>query len=312
MKICSTSSNVNTPNSMNPAIEIRGLTRRFRKQEAVHDLTLTVPAGCACAFLGRNGAGKTTTIKMLAGLLRPTQGESFLHGCDSQKLQPVDWQRIGYVSENQELYGWLTVAELIAFTRALYPAWDLAFEQEITRMLELPLARKVRVLSRGERAKLALLLTIAFHPLLLILDEPFAGLDPLAREEFLTSLLEITAQQEWSLFFSTHEIDDVERLADQVAIIEEGVLQVNEPLDRLQQRFREIEVEGVPARTTPPPGALLAKQAGSRLSYIDAAFTDEAAIQALFPAARVRALPMSLKQIFLTQAKIFQLRKRAS
>jgi len=297
---------------MNPAIETRGLTRRFRKQEAVHDLNLTVPVGGACAFLGRNGAGKTTTIKMLAGLLPPTRGESFLLGQPSQKLTPADWQRIGYVSENQELYGWLTVAELIAFTRALYPAWDSAFEQELSRMLELPAKRKVRALSRGERAKLALLLAIAYHPRLLILDEPFAGLDPLAREEFLTSLLEITAQQEWSLFFSTHEIDDVERLADQVAIIEEGVLQVNEPLDRIQQRFREIEVEGLPAGIAPPPGAQLAKPAGPRLTYIDVAFGDEAAVHALFPGARVQVLPMSLKQIFLTQAKIFQLRKRAS
>jgi ABC-2 type transport system ATP-binding protein len=296
---------------MNHAIETRGLTRRFRRSEAVHDLTLTVPVGGACAFLGRNGAGKTTTIKMLAGLLPPTCGESFLLGRPSQKLQPDDWRKIGYVSENQELYGWLTAKELIAFTRALYPAWDTAFEQQLTRLLDVPLDRKVRALSRGQRAKLALLLAIAFHPRLLILDEPFAGLDPLSREEFLTSLLEITAQQEWSMFFSTHDIDDVERLADQVAIIEDGVLQVNEPLDQLQQRFREIEVEGGPAGTAPPPGAQLVKQAGARLSYVDLAFSDEAAVHALFPGARVQVLPMSLKAIFLAQAKIFQQRRSA-
>jgi ABC-2 type transport system ATP-binding protein len=296
---------------MNPAIETCGLTRRFRKQEAVHDLTFTVPIGGACAFLGRNGAGKTTTIKMLAGLLPPTRGESFLLGRSSQKLTPDDWRQIGYVSENQELYGWLTAKELIAFTRALYPGWDPAFEQQLTRLLDVPLDRKVKALSRGQRAKLALLLAIAFHPRLLILDEPFAGLDPLSREEFLTSLLEITAQQEWSMFFSTHDIDDVERLADQVAIIEDGVLQVNEPLERLQQRFREIEVEGGAGTTTPPPGAHLVKQAGPRLSYVDLDFSDEAAVRARFPGALVQVLPMSLKAIFLAQAKIFQQRRGA-
>src|ERR1035437_3726430 len=154
---------------METIIETQALTKRFRGKEAVRELTMRLTAGRACAFLGRNGAGKTTTIKMLAGLIRPGSGKSFLFGRDSQDLRPEDWQKTGYVSENQELYNWMTGEQLIAFTSALYPSWDREFERYLVGKLELPLKRRISHCSRGEKVKLALLLAMAFRPRLLIL-----------------------------------------------------------------------------------------------------------------------------------------------
>jgi ABC-2 type transport system ATP-binding protein len=284
---------------MSHAIETRGLTRRYRTQEAVNDLNLAVPAGSAFAFLGRNGAGKTTTIKMLAGLIRPTRGSCSLLGRDSARLRPEDWKKIGYVSEDQQLYDWMTGAQLIDFTSRMYPTWDSAFASKLNVQLDLPLTRKVSTYSKGQRAKLALLLAIAYHPRLLILDEPFGGLDALSREEFISSLLEVMQQEEWSVFFSTHEIDDVERLADYVGIIEDGSLQLSEPLETLQKRFRQVETNV--ASHQPPGRAICVERNGDLLRYVDPEYPSDAD----------DAAPMSLKQIFLALARAHQSTRRS-
>lgn len=293
---------------MDPVIETHSLGKRYRHKEAVYQLDLRLAPGRACAFLGRNGSGKTTTIKMLAGLIRPTTGKSFLFGRDSQTLRPGDWQKVGYVSENQKLYDGMTGAELIAFIAPLYPSWDRGFEKELVEKLSLPLQRRISLCSRGEKVKLALLLAMAFRPRLLILDEPFAGLDPLVRSEFLDSLLEITTQNDWSVFFSTHDIDDVEKLADDVVIIDEGRLQISESLDSLQERFRRIDLIGehMPVAESADILGLSRKDNHSRL--VHTAFTEEteAALRASHPNASVSVSPLSLKEIFLTLAKQFQ------
>jgi ABC-2 type transport system ATP-binding protein len=289
---------------MSHVIETLGLTRRYRNQEAVNDLNLAVPAGSAFAFLGRNGAGKTTTIKMLAGLIRPSRGSCSLLGRDSTRLRPEDWKKIGYVSEDQQLYDWMKGAELIDFTSRMYPTWDASFARKLTDQLDLPLARKVGTYSKGQRAKLALLLAIAYHPRLLILDEPFGGLDALSREEFISSLLEVMQQEEWSVFFSTHEIDDVERLADHVGIIEDGSLRLNEPLESLQARFRYIEFNG--SLPPFPDSAICVERSPERLCYVDTNFSGDAAL-----APGGSATPMSLKQIFLSFSKASRVAKQA-
>lgn len=293
---------------METIIEARGLTKRYRHKEAVRDLNLALPAGRACAFLGRNGAGKTTTIKMLAGLIRPSAGSSSLLGRDSQQLRPEEWQKTGYVSENQELYDWMTGEQLIAFTSALYPHWDKSFEKRLLEKLGIPLQRRISRCSRGEKVKLALLLAMAFHPRLLILDEPFAGLDPLVRAEFLDTVLEITRQNEWSIFFSTHDIDDVEKLADDVVIIDEGRLQVFESLDSLQERFRRIDLYGSPIPIKESTEILGLQREGDHSRFIHSAFDGEtvASIQASHPQARIEVSTLSLKEIFLALAKKFQ------
>ncbi len=294
---------------MNTIIETENLSRRYGKQEAVHDLNLSVPRGTLCAFLGRNGAGKTTTIKMLAGLVKPTSGQAKLRGKDAQKLRPEDWQRIGYVSENQKLYDWMRMDELIAFTRALYPQWDRQFEADLTRKFSLPLDRKIKHCSLGEQRKLSLLLSLAYRPELLILDEPFSGLDVLVKDEFLSGLLELTQQNEWSVFFSTHDIAEVEKLADQVIILEKGRLELSEPLDELQQRFRRVQLFDRWPEDWPLEGVLDTQQSDSHTSFTLSRWTPEAEgrLRERFSSA-VEIRSMSLQEIFLVLARSYQSR----
>ena len=293
---------------METIIESEALTKSYRWKAAVHHLDIRLAAGRACAFLGRNGAGKTTTIKMLAGLIRPTSGRAFLFGRDSQSLGPEDWMKIGYVSENQELYDWMTGEQLIAFTAKLYPSWDREFENYLIEKLDLPLQRRISRCSRGEKVKLALLLAMAFRPRLLILDEPFAGLDPLVRAEFLDSVLEITRQNDWSIFFSTHDIDDVEKLADDIIIIDEGCLQVSEPLDSLLERFRNVDIIGnhPPVSVSAEILGLTREENHSRFVHTSFDENTESALKSSFPGADVTITSMSLKEIFITLAKKFQ------
>lgn len=273
----------------------------------MHDLDLSVPLGTVYALLGRNGAGKSTTIKMVAGLLRPSSGSSQTLGTDSQKLRPEDWQNIGYVSENQKLYDWLTGAELAAFVARLYPRWDGDFAASLVRQLDLPMSRKVAGYSRGQRIKLALLLALAFRPRLLILDEPFSGLDPLVREELLASLLEITTQSEWSVFFATNDIEEVERLADTTGILEEGRLRVSEPLETLQARFRNVEVHGEADRldALAKSNAICVQRENGLLRFVYTAFSSqtESEWSREMGGASLEIAPMSLKEIFVSLAK---------
>ena len=300
---------------METVIETRGLTRAFRSLEAVRDLSLTVGRGRVFAFLGRNGAGKTTTIHLLAGLLRPTRGESRVLGTPSTALAADDWRRIGYVSENQQLYDWLTGAELLAFARPLYPGWDREFESTLVRKLCLPTDRKIAHCSRGEKMKTALVLALAFRPKLLILDEPFSGLDPLSREELLAGVLEVTEQNDWSVFFSTHDVDEVERLADDVGFIERGHLELQEPLETLQARFRRVHV-ALPAPL--PAGfemtsAIEVSAEGNVLRFVHTQFSEEveAELRRRFSTGKVEIGTLSLREIFLALARVFQERTMA-
>jgi ABC-2 type transport system ATP-binding protein len=299
---------------MEPVIETWGLTRTFRATEAVRDLTLTVGAGRVFAFLGRNGAGKTTTIKLLAGLLAPTRGASRVLGSLSTALAPADWQRVGYVSENQELYDWMTGEGLLDFVRPLYPTWDRDFESLLVRRLSLPLQRKVSQCSRGERMKLALVLALAFRPKLLILDEPFSGLDPLSREELLAGVLEVTGQNDWSVFFSTHDVDEVERLADDVGFIDAGALQLHEPLGALQSRFRRVHISlPAPPGAYAEPAAIEVAAEGNVLRFVHTRFSAdvESELRRRFAAGQVEIGTLSLREIFLSLARVFQERSPA-
>ncbi len=225
---------------MNAIIETHGLTRRFRGVEAVHDLTFAIPEGKICAFLGPNGAGKTTTIKMLMNLLEPGDGTCSVMGIESRQLRAKHWQHIGYVSENQHLHEWMTVRQLLDYLRPFYPNWDREFEQRLLADFALPPKRKIKHLSRGMKMKLAMLTALAFRPRLLVLDEPFTGLDPLARDELVRGLLEFTSRGDWTVFMSSHDVEEVERLADWIVMIDAGRLVLSESTADLQARFRQI------------------------------------------------------------------------
>ena len=260
---------------MNPIIEINNLTKRFRKFPAVDRLSLSVPEGAVTAFLGPNGAGKTTTIKCLLNLLAADAGSSRVLGCESAKLGPAQLQKIAYVSENQKLPEWMTVTELLDYVRPMYPDWDRDFERRMLAEFELPVRNRLRNLSRGQRMKAALLSSLAYRPKLVVLDEPFSGLDPLVRDEFLHGLLELTETEGWSVFVSSHDIEEVERLADRVAIIDKGRIQLDESSESLLERFRAVEVVLESEADLPgglPATWINAQAVGRSIRYIDTAF----------------------------------------
>ena len=287
-------------------IETHQLSRRYGRADAVHGLSLAVPAGSVFALLGPNGAGKTTTIKMLVNLLPPTAGEARVLGVDSRRLGERELAQLGYVSENQQMPLWMTVRQLLDYCRPFYPTWDPALEKKLLAQFDLPPERQLKHLSRGMLMKAALLSSLAYRPKLLVLDEPFSGLDPLMREEFVRGVLEVSALGEWTVLVSSHDIEDVERLTDHVAFLEQGRLTLSEPTEVLQRRFRAVELTGAPADATAPGGALGWTRAGNLTRFIATDYTGEASDRvwgARYPGAVLKVTPLSLREIFIAQAK---------
>ncbi len=296
-------------------ITITDLHKRFRKTEAVAGLSLQVPEGQVTAFLGPNGAGKSTTIKCLLNLHRPDSGHAEVLGCDSRKLGPAQFTQLGYVSENMELPLWMTVNQFLDYCRPLYPNWDPAFEKQLLTQFDLPRTTKLKDLSRGMRMKAALLSSLAYRPKLVMLDEPFSGLDPLVRDEFIRGLLELTEQEGWTVFVSSHDIEEVQRLADRIAIINRGKLALDETSDSLQNRFRHIEAV-LPDETRMPANLpldwLQAEQAGRTLRFTASRFADDESMTAMLrnaiPGSQPPQIrPMSLREIFVALARAYRL-----
>jgi ABC-2 type transport system ATP-binding protein len=300
---------------MNPAIVTHNLTRYYGRTAAVDGLNLTVPEGSIYAFLGPNGAGKTTTIKMLLNILRPTGGSATVLGIDSGKLGPSEFERIGYVSENQQLPEWMTVRQLIEFCRPLYPTWNAALSDKLLGSFELPPDWKLKSLSRGMKMKAALLTSLAYRPRLLVLDEPFTGLDPLVRDEVIGGLLEVTEQEKWTVFISSHDIDEVERLADWVGILNAGKVYLSESAASLQTRFRRLEGVVASAAKLParPPGSWLAPEiTPHQISIVESEYqsgASERRLEETFPgASQITASEMTLREIFLALARTFRIK----
>ena len=294
---------------MTPAIETRSLTRRFGRLDAVNDLTLAVPAGSIFALIGPNGAGKTTTIKLLMNLLRPSGGAASVLGTESRRLgvDPDgvdDFRRIGYVSENQQLPEWMTPAELLDYCRPLYPTWDRALEKKLQADLALTSRTPLRKLSRGTRMKAALLASLAYRPELVVLDEPFTGLDPLVRDELAND-----RDRPWTVFISSHDVDEVERLADWVGFMCDGRLVFAEPVASLLTRFRLVEVvsrEGEAAAFPQVSDWILQGRAGRTLRFVDTRHDRADAhdrIAATFSDTEIRTSPMALREIFVALAR---------
>jgi len=274
------------------------------RTEVLHDLTLLVPAGSIFALLGANGAGKTTTLKVLMNLLQPSAGSARVLGVDSIRLGEAQLARIGYVAEDQKLPDWMTVRQLLDYCRAFYPAWDRQLEAKLLARFELPEDRRLSHLSRGMRMKAALLASLAYRPELLILDEPFNGLDPVVRDDVTQGLLESVRQGETSVLVSSHDIEEVERLADHVALLESGRVKVAETIESLLGRFRRIEVDreaAWPAGSLPASWLDLQSGAG-RTTFIESAYqpeTTEGHCGKLFPLAQVQARPLPLRDIII-------------
>jgi ABC-2 type transport system ATP-binding protein len=228
---------------------VRGLRRSFGKVPAVDGVDLTAHEGEIYGFLGVNGAGKTTTIRLIMGIIAAQAGTITLLDETTRRTSVAQKQRIGYVSQEQNFYPWMTCQALGRFVGSFYPTWDAAEFARLLEMFEIPPKRKSSELSGGMRAKLALALAIAPHPALLILDEPTAGLDPLARREFMQIIVAQAREHQRTTFFSSHLIDEVERCADRVGIIHQGRMRFEGTLTELRSRVRRLS-----APTTEPIG----------------------------------------------------------
>src|SRR5882672_4857767 len=243
---------------------------------------------------------------MLVNLLQPTAGEARVLGVDSRRLGERELAQLGYVSENQQMPLWMTVRQLLDYCRPFYPTWDRELEKTLLGRFALPEARKLSQLSRGMLMKAALLSSLAYRPKLLVLDEPFSGLDPLVRDEFIKGVLEVSATGDWTVFVSSHDIDEVERLADYVGVLDAGRLQLSETTEKLQARFRRVEVTGAASSFSPGADWLDWEQAGALTRFVETRYTGEATERAWrerFGSEQVIAHPMTLREIFLTLAR---------
>src|SRR6266704_3277029 len=289
-------------------IQAANLWKRFGRHDALQGLSFTVPEGSAYALIGANGAGKTTTIKLLMNILEPTRGSATILGIDSRRVSPRELSQIGYVSENQDMPEGLTVAEYLDYLRPFYPNWDRDLEATIRRDLRLPPGRKIGDLSHGMRMKMSLACALPFRPKLLVLDEPFSGLDPLVRDEFMEGLLQQAG--EMTVLISSHELGEIDGVATHVAFLDEGKLLFEESMSDLSGRFREVHVTLGREASAPmqaPKNWLHVRAAGSVLVFVDTQFSEDnlgERIGSLVGDVRgIDAQPMGLRSIFTTLAR---------
>jgi ABC-2 type transport system ATP-binding protein len=284
------------------------LTKRFRGTVALDGLNLEVPEGSVYVLIGANGAGKTTAIKILMNILRPTSGCAGALGVDSRDLSPRELQQIGYVSENQEMPEWMTVGYFTAYWKPFYPAWDDALADELLRQFELPRDRKLKHLSRGMKMKAALASSLAYRPKLIVLDEPFSGLDPLVRDELIEGLLE--SANESTIFISSHDLAEIESFSSHVGYLERGKLLFSEEMTALSARFREVEVTLDQAPELPqnwPSSWLRPETSAAVVRFVESQFDEArtmADIRRMFGEPRgVSMTSMPLRSIFVALAK---------
>lgn len=300
---------------MEHAISCSQLTRRFGRTIAVNDLTIDVPAGSIFALLGPNGAGKSTCLRLWLDLIKPGKGKTTVLGTASDQLRTNHWQRIGYVAEGQDLPEWMKVDYFIGYCRSFYSRWDPELESRLRQLFELPGDRKLKNLSRGMKMKTALLSVLAYRPELLVLDEPFSGLDPIVRDELVSALLELPDQDRpATIVVSTHDLNDVERLIDHVAFLREGRLNLNEDLESLMARHRSVEITAETA--LPDLGSLTATwlRVEQPTPQVLRGFTtdwggsaSESSIRtALPPSAHVEIRPLSLRELYVLLAAHIQ------
>lgn len=259
------------------AIQTTELTKRYRKRFAVDHLNLKVPTGSVYAFLGRNGAGKTTTIRMLLNLLDRSSGGINVLGLDPHRKDFDLKKRIGYVAEGQRMYDWMSVEQIVWFCKGFYPTWDDSLQASLMQQLDLARDQRLSSMSRGTQARVALLLAMAHRPELLILDEPTAGLDVVVRRDFLEGVIDLIQQEGRTVFFSSHLVHEVERVADWVGVLDEGRLIWSGPLDELKRSVKRLVLTfpgDAPSRI-PLDGILSSRCSGRQITVVVRNHSDE-------------------------------------
>lgn len=293
---------------MNCPIQCVDLSVRFRRVQALDHLNLSVPEGAVYALIGANGAGKTTAIKTMMNIHEPDGGHVEIEGKDSRKLRGRDFESIGYVSENQKLPEWMTVDYLLRYLKPFYPTWDDDAAAALVRKFGLPGDRKLSQLSRGMKMKAALASSLAYHPTLIVLDEPFSGLDPLVRDEFIEGLIESADGN--TILISSHDLAEIESFASHAGYLEQGRMRFSEEMTSLSARFREVEVtlgapSGLPQNW--PADWLQPQTSPAVVRFIDTHYNEATIgerVRRLFPRMTdisTRAMP--LREIFITLAK---------
>ena len=293
---------------MNSVIRTIGLSKKFKGVPVLDGLDLEVPGGSIFGLVGANGAGKTTTIKVLMNIHSPTAGRSEVLDTDSRRLSPRQFAEIGYVSENQEMPEWMTVGYFLRYLSGFYPTWDTALATDLVREFQLPLDRKLRHLSHGMRMKAALASSLAYHPKLMVLDEPFTGLDALVRDELIEGIL--PRAENTTIFISSHDLTEIESFASHIGYLDRGKLQFSEELEALSGRFREITLTFDAVPEVPPEWPrdwLQPEKSAAVIKFIDTRFDQQrtaAEVRRVFPEFRDMAVnAMPLRAIFVTLAK---------
>jgi ABC-2 type transport system ATP-binding protein len=287
---------------MEDAIRTYRLTRSYGGRKVVDQLDLRVPRGTVYGLLGRNGAGKSTTLKMITGMVHPDHGRVELLGEDVSTLSPQTRARIAYLAEGHPLYTWMTVRDAVAFTLGFYPGVDRALVDQVLDHFGLAPSAKIGRLSRGERAQVSLALAIAPDPELLILDDPTLGLDTNVRRDFLESMIQIIQRRGRTILFSSHVLGDVERVADRVGVLVDGVLRVDCPAEHFKRSVRKVIVEF--GREPPPlpacPGLLSDWRVGTRreLVFVGYGPQQRATVEALAPH-RIEIVELNLEDAFI-------------
>jgi ABC-2 type transport system ATP-binding protein len=294
---------VNAVNHCDWVIEAHGLTRYFSQRCAVDSLSFRVPRGCVFAFIGRNGAGKTTTIRMILGLLEPTRGSSTILGHASRVLPPEARGRIGYMAEGHPVYAWMRVGQYAGFQRGFYRHWNQSIFDAVIDYFAMDPRTRAGDLSHGQRAGLHLAMTLAGEPELLMLDDPATGLDPAARRSLLEAMLYFTRSRQRTIFFSSHLLDDVERVADHVAILDYSVLRCCCSVETFRDRVRQFSLRfgaEPPCELPALPGLLRVNRADNELTLI-VANPDEQTLRTLHSlgAEALDELPLSLEDALI-------------
>lgn len=293
------------------AIEVDHLTFRYGSVTALRELDLSVPRGALYALLGPNGSGKTTLLQVLTGLRRPTSGRASVLGIDATALSWRDRARVGYIAEGQPLPGWMRLDQLEAYLAPLYDRWDPALAAELRERFALDPSRRISTLSRGEHMKAALLCALAPRPELLLMDEPFTGMDALVKDDLVRGLLETSGAEGWTVLLCSHDIGELELLADWVGFLDGGHMRLSEPMDAFRERFKRVEIVLSDASASVDgnaPGEWLGiERSGARLSFVLSHPQDgsvERYVSArVRDAARIDVRPASLREVFVALAR---------
>ncbi len=278
-------SNDMNQNEVDVAVKVENLSRSFRGKTALRDVSLSIPVGSVFGLVGLNGAGKTTLIRHLMGLLKAMHGSVRVLGHNPIDSPESLLKRIGYMTEEDSLPKWMRVGDMLDFSRAIYPSWDDGYCRELCEMFDLSRTSKLSEMSKGQRARVGLLVAIAHRPELLILDEPSSGLDPIARSDILEAIIRTVSEDGRTVLFSSHLLDEVDRVCDNVALMYEGHIIESITVEALESRYREIVCRPQPNWDRPPSvhGVLGWKSAAGEWSAVvdQTLADDEAALNEL-------------------------------